>query len=495
MNALTSPLRLVPPSEPRIMPTSIDAEMGVLGAILMNNDAYDRVRGILKAEHFAEDIHRIVYDTIEKLVADGKVASPITVGQFMPTIDGKTAMPYLARLATYEIPYTPAQLMSLAHMVFDLAQRREMIGIAEHLRDTAFEAPVGLNSAAVAYSVVSALQELAARACPSSTRVDIKNAAGEMLENAAALMRGDAKERTMPTGFPDLDQHLGGGYRRGTLVVLGARPGAGKTAFVVTSSRRAAAKGTGCLTFSLEVSKEEILASHLTDLAYRESKPVTYQAVLRGRFLSNDDYWCLEDARRRLSELPLVIDAASSLSIAEIGGRVRAEKQRMARAGQELLVVFIDHLRFIRSEGRYQGNANKETGEKTRALKQLAKDEDLCVVLLCQLNRGLEGRGENDRRPVLADLRDSGEIEEDADVVLFLYRQHYYLIKKPEYRNMDLGAIAEADAVEHEADLIIGKNRAGPEKSLKLWCDVRASTMATKDDHGAQETIRYTGGD
>ncbi len=179
--------------------------------------------------------------------------------------------------------------------------------------------------------------------------------------------------------------------------------------------------------------------------------------------------------------------------MAEISARVRAEKLRMARAGGELGVVFIDHLRFIRSENRYHGNANKETGEKTRALKQLAKDEDLCVVLLCQLNRGLEGRGDNDRRPVLADLRDSGEIEEDADVVLFLYRAHYYLIKKPAFRDGDADAFAAAEKVKHECDLIIGKNRAGAEFSFKLWCDISASTMASRDENGAHIAVRYGG--
>ncbi len=215
----------------------------------------------------------------------------------------------------------------------------------------------------------------------------------------------------------------------------------------------------------------------LADLAYAHRQPITFQRIMRGE-LAADEIWALEEARDRLTGMPLAIDVASRLTPADIRIRVRSERDRMAAKGVELKVVFIDYLKQIQASDRYKGNRVYEVGEISYSLKQLAKDEDVCVVLLAQLNRALEGR--EDKRPTLSDLRESGDLEADADVVGFIHREAYYIEKSAEYRASDPEAVANLLKHRNTAELILGKNRAGPTCTVHLWCDVSCSTMGNQ---------------
>ncbi|MGA8172399.1 MAG: DnaB-like helicase C-terminal domain-containing protein [Methylocystis sp.] len=298
------------------------------------------------------------------------------------------------------------------------------------------------------------------------------------------MRRGATVSRAVGTGFRDLDAATGG-YEPGTLWIVGARPGVGKTIYQVTSSlkvARAGAKslrdngqGFGALAYSLEVPERQICARYLSDLCYRPRAPLEYGRIARGQY-SDDESARLAAAREKLAGPTLALDASSKLTLAEIGAGVRAEKAAMAKAGARLAVVFVDYLKFIRASDRYKGQRHYEVGEISAGLKQLAKDEELCVVLLAQLNRALESR--EDKRPNLADLRESGDLEADADVVVFLHREAHRILKSPEFRAGSAEAHARYAAVETEAELIIGKNRAGPERTVKLWCFPACSTMA-----------------
>ena len=290
--------------------------------------------------------------------------------------------------------------------------------------------------------------------------------------------------QAVTTGFRDLDTATGG-YEAGALWIVAARPGVGKTIFQVTSSLKVAkagarslretGEGFGALAYSLEVPERQVCARYLSDICYIPRAPIEYGRIARGEF-SDEEAARLAAAQKTLSRLPLTLDASSKLTLAEIGAGVRAEKAAMARAGSRLAVAFVDYLKFIRASDRYKGQRHYEVGEISAGLKQLAKDEGLCVVLLAQLNRALEAR--EDKRPGLADLRESGDLEADADVVVFLHREAHRILKSPEFRAGSAEAHARYAAVEREAELIVGKNRAGPERTVKLWCLPSCSTMA-----------------
>ena len=292
-------------------------------------------------------------------------------------------------------------------------------------------------------------------------------------------MAGEVPDRTVSTGFADLDAATGG-YRGGDLWILGARPGIGKTVYAVTSGNKVARKGWGVKLFSLEVAEPQIMARLLADLAFAAGDPVPFKDVLRAQakrdVLTGSQLDRLERARELLADRPLVLDVASRLSPGEIKLRVHAERQRMAARGVELKVVFIDYLKQVAASDRYKGNRVQEIGEVSYSLKQLAKDEDVCVVLLAQLNRELEKR--EDKRPTLADLRDSGDLEADADVVAFLHRESHHLLNSEAYKRQDPDTLSRYLDTKYEAEVILGKNRAGPTITVPLWCNMACSTMS-----------------
>ena len=274
------------------------------------------------------------------------------------------------------------------------------------------------------------------------TRIDPSAAATAVLDRARAILAGEKSNAGVPTGLPDLDMRTGG-LRPGELWVLGGRPGQGKTILGTGFARKVAEHGArliangevgvGALLFSLELPEEQVVARLLADIAYRPRNPITFGQIMRGE-LQEQDLDRLEDARAHLERLPLAIDVAPGLSVAEIASRVRAEKNRMPKRNIRLAVVVIDYLKFVRATDRYRGMRVYEIGEITGALKQLAKAENICVVLLVQANRAVEAKDRRDKRPGMADLRDSGDIEADADVVAFIYRESVYLKQTPGVR-------------------------------------------------------------
>ena len=261
-----------------------------------------------------------------------------------------------------------------------------------------------------------------------------------------------------------------GGFRPGELWVLGGRPGQGKTILATSSTHKVGEHGArlianremgvGALLFSLELPEEQVIARLLADIAYRPRNPITFGQILRGE-LEEQDLERLEDARAHLGRLPLAIDVAPGLSVAEIAARVRAEKARMRKRNVQLAVVVIDYLKFVRATDRYRGLRVYEIGEITGALKQLAKAENICVVLLVQANRAVEAKDRRDRRPGMADLRDSGDIEADADVVAFIYRESIYLKQTPEFVRGETEALLAYTEAEFKGEIIVPSPAAG----------------------------------
>jgi replicative DNA helicase len=191
--------------------------------------------------------------------------------------------------------------------------------------------------------------------------------------------------------------------------------------------------------------------------------------------VSERDIDRLDEAQRALNDLPIMIDVAGSLTMNDITARVRSEKSRMAKRGVKLGVVFIDQLDFVKTTGNWKGDKNNQVGEISIGCKQLAKDEDVCVVLFSQLNRGVEGR--DDKRPSLMDLRNSGNLEQDADVVGFFYREAYYIERSSEFRRGDPDAKRFFHDKINSLELILAKNRTGEVKTIELFCDVGSSVI------------------
>ncbi|WP_458436887.1 replicative DNA helicase [Methylorubrum extorquens] len=295
-----------------------------------------------------------------------------------------------------------------------------------------------------------------------------------MLERVRSLRAGLLERTSISTGIPDLDRSTNGGFQRGQLWLMAGRPGMGKTV-VLTTLSRLAARQEGVIVFQLEVTRDQQWARYIADLSYMRNRPLPFGRIMAGQ-VDDEDEWRIEEAAQRLGTLDLRVECEPGVSVAQITFAGKAEKKRLAARGKRLGVVFIDYLKFVKVSDRYKGNRVLEIGEISGALKSLAKAEDICVVLLAQLNRQVEAEGRADRRPTVADLRDSGELEQDADVVLLLYRDAFYLEKKVKAGD-DEAAERLADR-QNSLEIILGKNRAGPCLTLDLWCDVSASSIA-----------------
>jgi replicative DNA helicase len=476
-------------------PFNVELEQGFLGALLMDNDIFNAVAGYLKPDHFVEEIHRRIFSVAASMISQGRLASPVTLKTFLGDHDvggGVTVPQYLARLIVEAPPTVSGR--DYGRAIHDLASRREIIVASRAAIEQASDAPVDIEPASIASEAIAAFQSVTDAIGEHQTRIDPGAAALTVLDRARAILAGEKSNAGVPTGLPDLDMRTGG-FRPGELWVLGGRPGQGKTILGTGFARKVAehgarlienrGTGVGTLLFSLELPEEQVIARLLADIAYRPRNPITFGQILRGE-LEEQDLYRLEGARAPLERLPLAIDVAPGLSVAEIASRVRAEKNRMAKRNVQLAVVVIDYLKFVRATDRYRGMRVYEIGEITGALKQLAKAENICVVLLVQANRAVEAKDRRDKRPGMADLRDSGDIEADADVVAFIYRESIYLRQTQEFIRGEPEALIAFTDVEFKGEIIVAKSRSGPIGTTNIWIDAGASTFASQARGGFQ---------
>lgn len=465
------------------LPCSIEAEQALLGSVIVNPECLDQLRLSLDPKHFSEDLHGRIYAAALEISAAGKSVSHISLGGALAGIEmpegaGKLSA-YLARLAISATTIHGAS--GYADMIVETWRRREIIRVAGDAQEAA-RSPAGPPSAAIVADFTEATSELVAAAL-SATRKSIGDSANALLDHAEKLRRKEIVSQSVTTGFADLDNFSR--YEAGTLWIVGARPGMGKTIYQVTSSLKVALAGArerrdgrepfGCMAFSFEVPEKQLTARYLSDLSHVHGSPIEYGRIFRGDY-NDEELWRLEDAAKRLRGLPLTIDVSSRATVTEIMAKVRAEKKAMAKDGIRLAVVFLDYLKYIKASDRYKGQRHYEVGEISAALHELAKDEGICVVLLAQLNRALETR--EDKRPNLSDLRESGDLEADADVVAFIHREAHHILKSADFRQGKPEAKDAFEAIKHQAEIIVGKNRAGAEATAHLWVDVSCSTMA-----------------
>jgi replicative DNA helicase len=457
----------------RSAPHNIEAEQSLLGAILVNNDAFYRVSDFLEPKHFFETVHQKIYETAGSLIRMGKVATPVTLKTFFPAeadILGMTVSQYLARLAAEATTIINAQ--DYGRTIYDLSLRRDLIGIGEEMVNVAYDAPVDFAPRAQIEDAERKLYELAESGRYDGGFQRFSQALTTAVDMAAKAFQRDGKLSGVATGLRDLDIKMGG-LQQSDLVIVAGRPGMGKTALAtniaynVARSYRGEVQADGTTKavnggivgfFSCEMSAEQ-LATRI--IAERTGIP---SSTIRRGGISESDFEKIRDYSIELQSLPFFVDETGGLSIAQLMARARRLKRQK---GLDLLVV--DYIQLLQGSSRRSSeNRVQEVTEITTSLKALAKELNVPVIALSQLSRQVESR--DDKRPQLADLRESGSIEQDADVVLFVFREEYYLANKepragtPEYEKWQL----DMSLVHGKAEVIIGKQRHGPTGTVEL---------------------------
>ncbi len=447
-------------------PFDLTCEQQLIGAILLNNEAYQVVEEIVEANHFHEPIHQQLFEICVTLIKAGKLASPITVKPFLPSdhdIGGMKVSQYLAHLAAEATTVINAK--DFAQVIRDLADIRSIGNVAEELRPRG-----GIDPVEVAAWGVDQLDSIVSgRALASVRAMTMPQTLTRAVDAAAVAYQNSGKLVGLPYGLTDLDTKMLGA-QRGHLIVIAARPSMGKSAFALSISRNMAKAGHHGVFYSLEMGDVELSQRMIADEMFADGR-MTYWQIRSGRF-HESVFRRITEAAERLGRLPLVIEQQPGLSVSQIAARARQRKRR----GQ-LDFMVVDHLGLISSSGRYSGSRVNEIGEMTAALKGLAKELDCALFLLSQLNRGVEGR--EDKRPRMADLRESGSIEQDADVVIMLYRKAYYL----ERSEPALGSAEhlvwqkELESCHNELQCLVEKQRSGPVGTVKLFCDIGANAI------------------
>ena len=457
-------------------PHNIEVEQALIGAVFINNDAWNSVAGVVTSQQFYDPLHMRIWEVIARQMGEGLRVSPLTLKSVFDgeDITGSVTVPqYLGTLAANAT--TVINAPSYARTVAELARLRDLMAAVEAFCGEIADAGADMTESCA--GLISELDAVLAGTGRKTTRCSVGQAASRAVES----LTSEEEPQAVSTGLADLDRALGG-YYRGEYVLMAGRPGMGKTATALSTLLRAAMRGQGVLYFSLEMTAAQLSCRCLTDLAYNQHTPIAYSDI-RKRAVDMVDHQRLEDARDRLMQAELEIEEKSNLTMAEIGARARAHAQAMERRGKRLDVVVIDHLGKIKPSGRYSGNRVNEVTEISSALATLAKDLDCAVIALSQLNRGIEAKDRVSRRPTLADLRDSGALEQDADVVIFLYRAAYYL-ERMKFDGADDASRAkeekrldDLEAKKHDLEIIIAKQRSGETRTLKAWCDMGANVV------------------
>lgn len=469
-------------------PHNIEAEQALLGAILVNNEAFYRVSDFLEPGHFFEPVHKTIYEIIAQIIRQNKIANPVTLKNFLPAdlaIGELNPAQYLARLAAEATTIINAE--DYGRSVYDLALRRALIGIGEDVVNIAFDAPIDMPPKAQIEDAERRLFALAETGRYDGGFHSFEEALKAAIDMASAAYQRDGHLSGISTGLDDLD-HKMGGLQSSDLIVLAGRPAMGKTSLVTNIAFNIAKAYKGELQpdgstkavnggivgfFSLEMSAEQ-LATRIV----AEQSGVSSSHIRRGS-LDERQFAKVVEASREMARIPLYIDQTGGLSIAQLTARARRLKRQR---GLDLLII--DYLQLLQGSGKGQANRVQEITEITTGLKALAKELAVPVIALSQLSRQVEAR--DDKRPQLADLRESGSIEQDADVVMFVYRDEYYLKgKMPKEGTEDFFKWqAEMEQVAGVAEVIIGKQRHGPTGTVALQFEAeitRFSNLAKRD--------------
>lgn len=423
---------------------SHEAEQAVIGSLLVDPEAIERI-GALRPEHLFDKLHRAILTEIMAMIAAGKPVDAVTVAEELfqhGHSDDTTTPAYLGDLAANS--FGGRNIRRYADTIIGKALERQLLAAADTIRTTVEGFGSTTEKLSAAQSAVMTIAESVARKEPRIMR--------DVLIDTATILdqRSSGKVRAMPTGFADLDKQLSGGLRPGNVVVIAGRPAMGKTSLAVNVAYQVAEAGETALILSMEMSEQE-----LADRLLSQAGSVYLSEILAGN-LEGESGERIMTAVGRLHELPLVIDDQGGLTLYDVAQKARSVKRKH---GLSLLVI--DYLQLMSGDG---DTREQEIGSISRGIKALAKELGIPIILLSQLNRSLENRP--NKRPVMADLRDSGAIEQDADVILFVYRDEVYHHDTP-----DKGT----------AEIIVGKARQGQTGMVRLafqGCYTRFNSLA-----------------
>jgi replicative DNA helicase len=474
-------------AEAKLAPHNIELERAVLGVILVHNEAFDRVSDVLQPEHFYEGVHRRIYEVISTLLRSGKIATPITLKMFLGDLDlgGMTVAQYLARLAAEAT--TVINAVEYAKSVRDLSLRRNLILVGEEISAIAYDTPADMTPRNQIEDAERKLYGLAESGKFEGGFQRFAEALTHAVDMAARAFERDGHLSGMATGLSDLDRMMGG-LQRSDLIILAGRPGMGKSALasniafniakayraeISPDGKRDALDGGIVGFFSLEMSAEQLA----TRIIAEQSGVPSYK-IRRGD-IQQSEFERVVEASRQMQTVPFYIDQTGGISIAQLAARARRLKRQR---GLDLLVV--DYLQLLTGASKKGDNRVQEITEITTGLKALAKEMDVPIMALSQLSRQVENR--DDKRPQLSDLRESGSIEQDADVVMFVYREEYYLKnKQPREGTEDfIKWQAEMERAYGRAEVIIGKQRHGPTGMVELQFEgelTRFGNLAQED--------------
>ena len=447
------------------MPHNIEAEQGLLGAILLNNDILFDISEIIETEHFFEDIHKKIYEVINKIVAKGQLATPITLKNYfeieknLEEIGGSN---YLARLANAAVSLDYAK--NYAQIIYDLAVRRSLYDLGGKLSFSAIESDMDINPSDLIEEAEKDLYQISEKGTQAHNVQTFKSSIEEAVELMHKAFENDSSVVGISTDFRDLDQKLGGLHPSDLLIIAG-RPSMGKTSLatniafnVAKNAHNKDDKDSSVLFFSLEMSSEQLATRILS-----EQSKISSNEIRKGN-LSENDVDSLVNVSKNILEIPLFIDDTPAINIATLSSRARRLKRKHGRG-----LIVVDYLQLLRP-AKYSRNESRvlEISEITQGLKALAKEMNIPIIALSQLSRQVEQR--EDKKPQLSDLRESGSIEQDSDVVMFIFREEYYLEKTaPTPGSADfIEWQQKMEEIHGQADLLIGKQRHGPTGNIKL---------------------------
>jgi replicative DNA helicase len=457
----------------RLAPHNVEAEQALLGAILLNNDAFYRVSDFLEPVHFYEPVHRDIYEVTGKIIRAGKSADPTTIKTHLPEqlLPDVTMAQYLAKLAAEAT--TVLNAGDYGQAIYDTAIRRNLILVGEEMVAVAYDgSDVEMTPNKQIEKVEGELFQLAEKGRYDGGFLNFSSALSASIQMAGEAYQRDGGLSGIATGLDDLDRQMGG-LQGSDLIVLAGRPAMGKTSLATNIAFNVAKAWKGEVTpdghqkttnggvvgfFSLEMSSEQLATRVLAEQA-----EISSSDIRRGR-IHDSQFSKLVDVSNMMSKLPLYIDDTGGISVAQLAARARRLKRQK---GLDFLVI--DYLQLLSGSSKASSqNRVQELTEITTTLKALAKELEVPIVALSQLSRQVEAR--DDKHPQLADLRESGSIEQDADVVLFVYREEYYLKNKepkegtPEH----LAWQGEMEKVHGKAEVIIAKQRHGPTGTVQL---------------------------
>ena len=442
------------------LPNNIEAEQSVIGSILLTNEIFDEVSIIISSKNFYDPIHKKIFQALEKLIYGGLLANPITLKNYFEKEKDDLNIPeYLVKITKFST--SSRQALEYSKLIFDLFVKRELIKISGEVIDQAKLNDLGIDGQKIIEDYEKSLFDLAEKGSFSSSLVKFDEAMRQTIEMASNAYKNDEGIVGVPTGLKDLDDKLGG-LHKSDLVIIAGRPSMGKTALATNIAFNAAKKiqengdRSSIAFFSLEMSSEQLSTRILA-----EQSRIKSNDIRRGK-ISEEQFDKFIETSKDISELPLYIDETPAITIAALSNRARRIKRLYG-----LDMVVIDYIQLMRASNSNNGRV-QEISEITQGLKALAKELAVPVLALSQLSRAVEQR--DDKKPQLSDLRESGSIEQDADVVMFVYREAYYLQgKEPRPATVEHAEWqAKMNEVSHLAELIIQKQRHGPTGNVML---------------------------